>query len=126
MRNRITIGLTEGLELALEDARKATVQPTISEVVRDALNLYELIVQHMIAGEHLYLGITADSAAEVLLPQLERAAGRLRAKSVQLAAVPADLAAATAPTPLTTGSMTAASARRRPTNPPPNTEVVRP
>jgi hypothetical protein len=32
----------------------------------------------LLAGKHLYLGMTRESAGEVLLPHLERAAGRLR------------------------------------------------
>jgi len=78
MRNRITIQTTEELDQALEETRIATGRQTKSEVVRDSLELYDLVVQHLRAGKHLYLGMTRESAGEVLLPHLERAAGRLR------------------------------------------------
>jgi len=88
MRNRITIQTTEELEQALEETRVATGRQTKSEVIRDSLELYDLIVQHLVAGKHLYLGMTRESAGEVLLPHLEQAAGRLRP---QLASMRADV-----------------------------------
>ena len=78
MRNRITIQTTEELDQALEEIRVATGRSTKSEVIRDSLELYDLIVQHMIAGKRLYLGTARESAGEVLLPHLERARGRER------------------------------------------------
>jgi len=78
MRNRITIQTTEELDRALEETRLATGRQTKSDVIRDSLELYDLIVQQLLAGKHLYLGMTRESAGEVLLPHLERAAGRLR------------------------------------------------
>jgi hypothetical protein len=78
MRNRITIQTTEELDQALEEVRIATGRATKSDVIRDGLELYDLVVQHLIAGKHLYLGTARESAGEVLLPHLERAAGRLR------------------------------------------------
>jgi|SRR4051812_25707106 len=78
MRSRITIQSTEELDQALEEVRLATGRATKSEVIRDGLELYDLVVQHLMAGKHLYLGTTRESAGEVLLPHLERAAGRLR------------------------------------------------
>lgn len=78
MRTRITIQTTEELDQALEETRVMTGRPTKSEVIRDSLELYDLVVQHLHAGKHLYLGETRETAGEVLLPHLERAAGRLR------------------------------------------------
>jgi hypothetical protein len=78
MRNRITIQTTEELDGALEEVRVATGRATKSEVIRDGLELYDLVVQHLMAGKHLYLGTTRESAGEVLLPHLERAACRRR------------------------------------------------
>jgi hypothetical protein len=78
MRNRITIQTTEELDRALEEVRLATGRATKSEVIRDGLELYDLVIQHLMAGKHLYLGPTREAAGEVLLPHLERAAGRLR------------------------------------------------
>jgi hypothetical protein len=91
MRNRITIQTTEELDRALDDVRVATGRATKSEVIRDGLELYDLVVQHLIAGKHLYLGTTRESAGEVLLPHLERAAGRRR---VALTVVQRDAASA--------------------------------
>jgi hypothetical protein len=78
MRNRITIQTTEELDRALEEVRLVTGRATKSEVIRDGLELYDLVVQHLIAGKHVYLGTARESAGEVLLPHLERAAGRFR------------------------------------------------
>jgi hypothetical protein len=78
MRNRFTIQTTEELDRALEEIRLVTGRATKSEVIRDGLDLYDLVVQHLMAGKRLYLGATRESAGEVLLPHLERAAGRLR------------------------------------------------
>ena len=78
MPNRITIQTTEELDRALEEVRLSTGRATRSEVLRDGLELYDLVIQHLRAGKHLYLGTTSESAGEVLLPHLERAAGRLR------------------------------------------------
>jgi hypothetical protein len=94
MRNRITIQTTEELDRALEEVRVATGRATKSDVIRDGLELYDLVVQHLIAGKHLYLGTARESAGEVLLPHLERAAGRLhppappRRDTVPLSVVP--------------------------------------
>src|SRR5882762_1310563 len=90
MRNRITIQTTEDLDRGLEEVRVATGRATKSEVIRDGLELYDLVVQHLIAGKHLFLGMARESAGEVLLPHLERAAGRLR----PLVAVKRDVASA--------------------------------
>lgn len=76
MRHRFTIQTTEQLDQALEETRLATGRSTKSEVVRDSLALYDLIVQHLIAGKHIYLGTTRESAGEVLFPHLELAAHR--------------------------------------------------
>ena len=76
MRNRITIQTTKDLDDALEEARAATGRATRSEVIRDALELYDLVVQHLMSGKHLYIGPARESAGEVLLPHLERAARR--------------------------------------------------
>jgi hypothetical protein len=99
MRNRITIQTTKELDDALEDARRATGRPTRSEVIRDALELYDLVVQHLMAGKHLYLGTARESAGEVLLPHLERAARRAGASPASPAspAAPATVRRGTAP-----------------------------
>ena len=76
-RSRITIKITEEFEEVFEEMCVATGRPNKSEVVRDALELYDLIVHHMTQGKHLYLGMPRESAGEILLPHLERAAGRL-------------------------------------------------
>jgi hypothetical protein len=114
MRNRITIQTTEELDQALEENRQATGRQTKSEVIRDSLELYDLIVQHLVAGKHLYLGMTRESAGEVLLPHLERAAGRLRQ---QLTSMKADADAvaplAVVPAPSTEPSKATVDARPR-------------
>jgi hypothetical protein len=114
MRNRITIQTTEELDQALEGTRQATGRQTKSEVIRDSLELYDLIVQHLAAGKHLYLGMTRESAGEVLLPHLERAAGRLRP---QLTSMKADADAvvplAVVPAPSSGPSKDTVDARRR-------------
>jgi hypothetical protein len=76
MRTRITIQTTEELDRALEQARGVTGRREKSDVVRDALELYDLVVQHIRMGKHLYLGASRESAGEVVLPHLEQAAGR--------------------------------------------------
>ena len=77
MRTRITIQTTEEFDRTLEEIRLATGRTTKSEVIRDGLELYDLVLQHLRDGKHLYLGMARESAGEVLLPHLERAAGRL-------------------------------------------------
>lgn len=79
MRTRITIQTTEQLDRALEQIRVATGRASKSEVIRDGLELYDLVVHHLRTGKHLYLGAAREAAGEVLLPHLERAAGRLDA-----------------------------------------------
>jgi hypothetical protein len=78
MPNRITIQTTEELDRALEEARRATRRNTKSEVIRDGLELYDLVIHHLMAGKHLYLGTTRESAGEVRLPHLEHAASQCR------------------------------------------------
>ena len=78
MRYRITIQTSEELWQLLEETRVATGRSKKLGVIRDAIELYTLIVQHIAQGKHLYLGMTQESAGEVLLPHLEVAAGRLR------------------------------------------------
>lgn len=78
MPSKITIQSTEELDGALDDIRQATGRATRAEVIRDGLELYDLVVQHLTAGKRLYLGASRDAAGEVVLPHLERAAGRLR------------------------------------------------
>jgi len=88
MRNRITIQTTEKLERALEEICTATGRSSKSDVVRDSIELYALIVSRFIDNdEHLFLGVTPESAARVLLPHLERAANR--GARPMLASVPA-------------------------------------
>lgn len=114
MRNRITIQTTEELDQALEGTRQATGRQTKSEVIRDSLELYDLIVQHLVAGKRLYLGMTRESAGEVLLPHLERAAGRLRPQLTSMKA-DADVVAppAVVPAPSNEPSNATVDARRR-------------
>jgi hypothetical protein len=87
MPGRITIQTTEALDHALEEARRATGRATKSDVVRDGLELYDLVVQHLREGKHLYLGATSESAGEVVLPHLERAARRMQ-PALHIVAVP--------------------------------------
>lgn len=75
-RSQFTITTTEEMEQSLEENRKATGRPNKQVVLLDAYDLYDLIVQQMAQGKHLYLGMSKESAGEVLLPHLERAAGR--------------------------------------------------
>jgi hypothetical protein len=87
-------------------------------------------VQHLVAGKHLYLGMTRESAGEVLLPHLERAAGRLRPQLTSMKAdadAVAPLAVVPAPSsgpskdtadPRRRGSAVASSKRRSPTDSP--------
>lgn len=121
MRNRITIQTTEELDDALEEVRRATGRATKSEVIRDALELYDLVVQHLMAGKHLYIGTARDSAGEVLLPHLERAARRNAAPadaakrdaaSVALSVVPTR-ASASDPEPRPVAAPRGPSAKRR-------------
>ncbi len=82
MRHRIMIESTEASERALEETRLATRRSTNSEVIRDAVELYDLIVSHIVQGKHLYLGMSRESAGEVLLPHLELAARRVHLRVV--------------------------------------------
>jgi len=87
MRTRITIQTSEKLDKALEEICKRTGRSSKSEVIRDSIELYALIVQRFIDNDaHLFLGVTPETAAEVLLPHLERAASR--EPRPQLSAVP--------------------------------------
>lgn len=92
MPSRITIQTSAALDGALEEARHATGRASKSDVVRDGLELYDLVLQHLKDGKHLYLGATSETASEVVLPHLERAAGRSR-PTLSLVAAPADEAA---------------------------------
>lgn len=113
MRNRITIQTTEELDQALEATRLATARSTKSEVIRDGLELYDLVVQHLIAGKHLYLGMTRESAGEVLLPHLERAAGRLRPSLAAVKPEPVPVPLAAVPTQSVASPSEKSGARRR-------------
>ncbi|WKZ29018.1 MAG: hypothetical protein QY323_05855 [Patescibacteria group bacterium] len=74
-RYRITIATSQELSDALESTRAATGRDTVSDVVRDSLDFYDLIVQKIREGKHIYIGDSRESAGEVLLPRLERARG---------------------------------------------------
>lgn len=76
-RTRISIDDTAGdLTRALEEVCLATGRSSKSDVVRDAVELYDLLVQNLKAGKHIYIGMTQESAGEILLPHLELAARR--------------------------------------------------
>jgi Arc/MetJ-type ribon-helix-helix transcriptional regulator len=76
-RNRIAIDLSNNeFVAALEEIREATGRPSKSDVVRDALELYDLVIQQLKEGKHIYIGKTRETAGEVLLPHLELAARR--------------------------------------------------
>jgi hypothetical protein len=124
MRNRITIQTTEELDRALEEVRLATGRSTKSEVIRDGLELYDLVVQHLSAGKHLYLGTARESAGEVLLPHLERAAGRLRAPfagikrdAAPLSVVPAQPVTSVPENAKPVAAARSVAAKRRPDSP---------
>ncbi len=72
-RSRITICTTAECAGVLEEIRLATGRPNNSEVVRDALEFYDLVVQYARQGKRIFIGDSRESAGEVLLPQLIRA-----------------------------------------------------
>ena len=104
MRNRITIQTTQELDQALEEVRVVTRRATKSEVIRDGIELYDLVVQHLRAGKHVYLGTTRETAGEVLLPHLERAAGRLRLQPATVKREASAPALAVVPAPVESSS----------------------
>ena len=75
MRNRIALDMTKEQVAAVDEIAAATGRSR-TDVVRDSLEFYDLIISHLIAGERVYLGANREVAAEVLLPQLVRARGR--------------------------------------------------
>lgn len=72
----IEIEITEDLKEILERARLATERSNNPEVVRDALALYDLIVQHLKQGKSIYFGENRESAEPLRIPHLELAAHR--------------------------------------------------
>jgi len=81
-RNRIVIQTSEELNRILEESRTITGRSTKSEVIRDALELYDLVLQHLRAGKHIYLGQSRETAGEILFAHLEFAAHRVHLKVV--------------------------------------------
>ncbi len=73
MRHRITIRTTDELSEVLRETQHATGRSKISAVVRDALELYDLVLQSILQGKHIYIGDCREIAGEVLLPHLEHA-----------------------------------------------------
>ena len=76
-RTRITIDDTKGyLTAMLEEICHATDRSSKSDVIRDAMELYDFLVQHLKAGKHIYIGMTKETTGEVLFPHFELAARR--------------------------------------------------
>jgi hypothetical protein len=76
-RSRICIDDANGdLTGVLEEICRVTGRSSKSDVVRDAMELYDLLVQELKAGKHIYIGKTSETAGEVLFPHLELAARR--------------------------------------------------
>lgn len=77
---RFTLELGEEGEVALEEIRVATGTSSKSEVLRDALALYELLVDGARDGNCLYVGPDRANVSELVMPSLKRAAKqRMRA-----------------------------------------------
>ncbi len=72
MKQRITIRTTDELSGALEEIRKDTERPSVSEVVRDSLEFYDLIVDKIRQGKRIFIGDCRHTAGEILLPHLDR------------------------------------------------------
>ena len=72
-RSRITIETTSEFAAVLEEIRTATERPDRCEVVRDALEFYDLVVAHARQGKRIFIGDSPETAGEVKLPHIERA-----------------------------------------------------
>jgi hypothetical protein len=72
MRNRITLEISKEEGDALDELATATGRSGRPDVIRDSLELYDLIVNRISEGKHLYLGSSPTEVVEVILPQLEK------------------------------------------------------
>lgn len=73
MPSTYMIESTEEFDASLDMLRDATGRTERMDVLRDALELYDLIVKELRQGKRLWIGDSRDGAAEVALPQLVRA-----------------------------------------------------
>jgi hypothetical protein len=70
MAGKITIVTTQGFEAALEEIRRATDKKERTDVIRDALELYDIVVTHVRQGKRIFIGDSREGSAEVRLPHL--------------------------------------------------------
>ena len=73
MPSKIVIVTTQQFDGALEEIRRATGRIERTEVIRDALEFYDLVVTHARQGKRIYIGDSREGSAEVRLPHLGRA-----------------------------------------------------
>jgi hypothetical protein len=72
-RLEILIKCTSELAETLDDSRRATGRAQISDVVRDGMELYDLVIQHSKSGRRIFIGHSPETAAEVKLDHLQLA-----------------------------------------------------
>ena len=70
MPSKIVIVTTQELDGALEEIRRATDRKERTDVIRDALEFYDLIVSQARQGKRIYIGDSREGSAEVRLPHL--------------------------------------------------------
>ncbi len=70
---RFTLELGKDGEKTLEEIRVATATSSMSEVVRDALALYEMFVAGAQKGDRIFIGKVREGSSEVVTPSLYRA-----------------------------------------------------
>jgi len=73
MPSKIVIVTTQELDGALEEIRRATYRKEQADVIRDALEFYDLVVLQAKQGKRIFIGDTREGSAEVRLPHLGRA-----------------------------------------------------
>lgn len=73
MASKIVIVTTQELDGALEEIRRATDRKERTDVIRDALEFYDLVVTHARQGKRIFIGDSREGSAEVRLPHLLRA-----------------------------------------------------
>ncbi len=70
---RFTFELGDDGDATLEQIREATGTSSKSEVVRDALAIYEVLVEKSREGDSLFMGREREDACELVMPALKRA-----------------------------------------------------
>lgn len=77
---RFTFELGGEGDKGLEEIRIATGTSSKSEVIRDALAIYEVLVEKAQEGGSLFVGTDRSNMTEVVVPALKRAAKLAAAK----------------------------------------------